>query len=173
MRRIRRKVTPSFFVKDLVGDATTSGPSSSRRAPPNRVDRRRSRWNGIVPVAEARPLSEFTGCAAFSRTSSNCYPASTSFAVDPSAGDRIDLRARVVPAHAGVVANLVRVVPPSHEWVRFARVTVNANGRMHYLWRPTTADVRGIDRDYLYQFRIPGHGRRSPVFRVAVAVGLE
>jgi hypothetical protein len=42
---------------------------------------------------------------------------------------------------------------------------------MHYLWRTTASDIR--NRDYRYQVRIPGHGKRSNVLGVAVIHSVE
>jgi len=127
----------------------------------------------VVPAEAARrPIQRFTACMSFSTTSPYCGGPSN-YAVDGANGGRIDFRAQVVPAHVGARANLMRIAPGGSRWTRFATVSVNSNGRMHFLWRTRPSDIRGINRDYRFQFRIPGHSTRSPVLRVAVGRDLE
>jgi hypothetical protein len=123
--------------------------------------------------ADAHPIDQFRACTAFTATARRCVNSGEIVAV--AGGGKVDLRARVVPAHAGQLANLTRRRPHNDQWVRFATVRIGPHGRMHYLWQTTVSDVRPLpgERVYFYQFRIPGHGVRSDLLGVDVRHSVE
>lgn len=75
-------------------------------------------------------------------------------------GDRVVVRGKVRPTHAGRVARVLRRDPHSTDWNVVATVTVSDRGRMRFVWE-TTRDDAVQDAPYLFRFRIPGHGRSN------------
>ena len=72
-------------------------------------------------------------------------------------GDRVVVRGKVEPPHAGHLARVLRRDPGSTVWRPVGTVTVSDRGRMRFVWRTTRADAVQ-DAPYLFRFRIPGHG---------------
>ncbi len=103
----------------------------------------------VAQPAAAHDARRFRACTA----SGGCFTIGAAFLY----GDTVVVRAKVRPPHAGYVASVLRRAPRSDRWVRVARVTVSASGRMRYRWRTEREDAVQ-DRPYLFRFKIPGHG---------------
>lgn len=122
----------------------------------------------VAPAAGAQPQNIYwLSCLAYTATARQCYQGPMT--IEGGNGGRIDLRAKVYPAHAGEQAHLFRSLSTGRHWVRVATLTIAPTGRTHFLWRTTVSDILpGRHSYYRFQFRLPGHARGSNVFQVRV-----
>jgi hypothetical protein len=112
----------------------------------------------VVVIAPAIPASahtpeRFDSCAAYRRHGGYCGDtASYVF------GDRVFLRARVIPAHAGLEARVRFLRPGAEEWRSGVSVPISDTGRMRWSFRSQKGDADQT-RPWRFRFRIGHHGR--------------
>ncbi|HET7234935.1 MAG TPA: hypothetical protein VFK59_00715 [Actinomycetota bacterium] len=102
-------------------------------------------------VAWAHEASTFRACTV--QAPGSCLTRGASFLY----GDTVAIRGKVEPAHAGVVAKVLRRDPGSNTWTTLAERTVSERGRLRFAWE-TDKDDAVQDAPYLFRFKIPGHG---------------
>lgn len=105
----------------------------------------------LVPGAAAHEPTRFRACTV--QAPGSCFSRGAAFVY----GDRVVIRGKVEPRHAGHVARVLRRDPGSADWVVVGTVTVSDRGTMRFAWRTTRRDAVQ-DAPYLFRFRIPGHG---------------
>jgi hypothetical protein len=103
--------------------------------------------------ANAHDPERFDACAAYRRHGGDCGDtASYVF------GDRVFLRARVVPFHAGLRARVMFLRPGAAEWRGGVLVPISDTGRMRWSFRSEEGDADQT-RPWRFRFRIADHGR--------------
>jgi hypothetical protein len=105
-----------------------------------------------VPAGAHDP-DRFDACAADRRQGGSCDDtASYVF------GDRVFLRARVVPFHAALEARVMFLRPGASEWRAGVLVPISDTGRMRWSFRSEKGDADQV-QPWGFRFRIPHHGR--------------
>lgn len=114
---------------------------------------------GVVLVAApavpagAHDPDRFDACAAHRRQGGSCGDtASYVF------GDRVFLRARVVPFHAAREARVMFLRPGAAEWRAGVLVPISDAGRMRWSFRSEKEDADQV-QPWRFRFRIAHHGR--------------
>jgi hypothetical protein len=111
---------------------------------------------GAVPASAHTP-ERFDSCAANRRQGGPCGDtASYVF------GDRVFLRARVVPFHAALEARVMFLRPGASEWRAGVLVPISDTGRMRWSFRSEKGDADQLE-PWRFRFRIPHHGRSDAV----------
>ncbi len=108
----------------------------------------------LVPTAVAHEPRRFTACTV--HLPGSCIDRGAAFFY----GDRVVVRGKVEPPHAGHVARVLRRDPHSTDWTVVGTVVVSDRGRMRFVWETTREDAVQ-DAPYLFKFRIPGHGHSN------------
>ena len=105
-----------------------------------------------VPAGAHAP-DRFDSCAAYRRQGGVCGDtASYVF------GDRVFLRARVVPFHASLEARVMFLRPGASEWRGGVLVPISDTGRMRWSFRSQKEDADQL-QPWRFRFRIAHHGR--------------
>lgn len=108
----------------------------------------------LAPGAVAHEPRRFRACTV--QVPGSCLSRGAAFI----SGDRVVIRGRVEPLHAGHVARVLRRDPGSTDWAVVGTVTVSDRGTMRFAWETTRQDAVQ-DAPYLFRFRIPGHGHSN------------
>lgn len=107
----------------------------------------------LTRVALAHDARSFKACTV---SAGECFSIGAAFYY----GDKVVVRGKVKPPHAGAVAKVLRRDPHTTGWARVGTVTVPDTGRMRFAWRTRYEDAVQ-DAPYLFRFKIPGHGRSN------------
>jgi hypothetical protein len=118
----------------------------------------------IAVPALAHPTTSFDSCAAYRGHGGYCGD-SASYTY----GDRVFLRASVVPAHADLHAWVVFLRPGADDWRRGVSVEISERGRMRWSFRSARSDADQAE-PWRFRFRIGGHGA-SDVATVFILFG--
>jgi hypothetical protein len=105
--------------------------------------------------ATANVPDSFSACAR-KRPDATCRAS-----ISVRAGKTVYLKAKVVPPHAALEAELWHQAPDLSTEI-LATVPISKTGRMKFTWETTTADGSQTDPNW-FQFRIPGHGDSNDV----------
>jgi hypothetical protein len=105
----------------------------------------------LAQPASAHPTRSFRACTV--HIPGTCISRGAAF----NYGDTVRIKGKVVPAHAGSTARVLRRDPHATDWIRVGQVNVSSQGRMRFSWRTRRADAVQ-DEPYLFKFKIPGHG---------------
>lgn len=108
----------------------------------------------VLPITQpvsAHPTQSFRACTV--HIPGTCVARGAAF----DYGDTVRVKGKVIPAHAGSAARVLRRDPHSTDWIRVGQVSVSSQGRMKFSWRTRRADAVQ-DAPYLFKFKIPGHG---------------
>src|SRR5262245_61732924 len=116
----------------------------------------------VVAVLSAVPAGahtpdRFDSCAAHRRTGGSCGDTATYVF-----GDRVFLRARVVPFHARLEARVMFLRPGASEWRAGVLVAISDTGRMRWSFRSEKGDADQLE-PWRFRFRIAHHGRSDAV----------
>ena len=117
-----------------------------------------------VPAGAHTP-ERFDSCAAHRRHGGTCEEIGTYVF-----GDRVFLRARVVPFHAGLEARVMFLRPGAKEWRGGVLVPISDTGRMRWDFRPDKGDA-DQQQPWRFRFRIAHHGRSDTASSAAAGVG--
>jgi hypothetical protein len=107
----------------------------------------------LAVPASAHTPDRFDSCVAHRRHGGACEEIGT-FVF----GDRVFLRARVVPFHAGLEARVMFLRPGASEWRGGVLVPISDTGRMRWSFRPDKDDA-DQKQPWRFRFRIAHHGR--------------
>jgi hypothetical protein len=105
-----------------------------------------------VPAGAHDP-DRFDACAAYRRQGGSCEDTATYVF-----GDRVFLRARVVPFHADLEARVMFLRPGASEWRGGVLVPISDVGRMRWSFRSEKGDADQV-QPWGFRFRIAHHGR--------------
>jgi hypothetical protein len=105
-----------------------------------------------VPAGAHTP-DRFDSCAAHRREGGVCQDTAT-FVF----GDRVFLRARVIPFHTGLEARVRFLRPGASEWRGGVLVPISDTGRMRWSFRSEKGDA-DQEQPWRFRFHIPRHGR--------------
>ena len=107
--------------------------------------------------ALAHTPERFDACAAPHREAGTCEDTATYVF-----GDRVFLRARVVPFHARLEARVRYLRPGAAEWRGGVLVRISETGRMRWSFRSQKGDADQTE-PWRFRFRIADHGRSDTV----------
>lgn len=107
----------------------------------------------LAEPAGAHPAEGFDSCAAYRRHGGYCDDtASYVF------GDRVFLRARVMPVHSAMEARVMFLRPGADRWRGGVLVPISETGRMRWSFRSEREDADQTE-PWRFRFRIADHGR--------------
>lgn len=104
------------------------------------------------PSALAHPTRTFDSCAGYRPHGGYCGDTASYLY-----GDRVHLRARVVPAHSRREAKVRFLRPGAERWEAGVSVPISERGRMRWSFRSRRSDADQTE-PWRFRFKIRGHG---------------